>query len=100
MAFRCGHFLGTMDAGDTCASGCVMYCVNRRPTAVVTCFQRVMLLGLLAAFAPSTTPSAEADQRAGERVPPFSARLPLRTGRESRRSGDKRLAGPMAVRIG
>lgn len=60
-----GHFLGTMDAGDTLCER--MRDVLREPApnlAVVTCFQRVMLLGLLAAFAPPRPRAPEVGQRA------------------------------------
>jgi type VI secretion system protein ImpK len=46
-----GHFLGTMDAGDTLCDR--MRDVLREPApdhAVVTCFQRVMMLGFLGNF--------------------------------------------------
>ncbi|UMX65170.1 DotU family type IV/VI secretion system protein [Klebsiella pneumoniae] len=46
-----GYFLGTMDAGDTLCDQ--MRDVLRRPApdhAVVTCFQRVMMLGFLGSF--------------------------------------------------
>jgi type VI secretion system protein ImpK len=47
-----GHFLGTMDAGDTLCDR--MRDVLREPApdhAVVTCFQRVMMLGFSAVSA-------------------------------------------------
>ena len=51
-----GAFSGTMDAGDTLCERMRRSLRDPAPDlAVVTCFQRVMLLGLLAAFAPSTT---------------------------------------------
>jgi Uncharacterized protein conserved in bacteria, COG3455 len=54
-----GHFLGTMDAGDTLCDR--MRDVLREPApdrAVVTCFQRVMMLGFLGSFRSLTTRSA------------------------------------------
>ena len=46
--------------------------------AVVTCFQRVMLLGFIGSFRSLHDPERlKLVNALGERVPPFSARLPL-----------------------
>lgn len=69
-----GHFLGTMDAGDTlCAR---MRGVLREPdpdNAVVTCFQRVMMLGFLGSFRSLNDPDRQKLVNAlSEHVTPFS----------------------------
>ncbi|MCS2164175.1 type VI secretion system protein TssL, short form [Scandinavium manionii] len=69
-----GHFLGTMDAGDTLCSR--MRDVLREPTpdhAVVTCFQRVMMLGFLGSFRSLNDPERQKLVNAlSEHVTPFS----------------------------
>lgn len=55
-----GHFLGTMDAGDTLRDR--MRDVLREPApdhAVVTCFQRVMMLGFLGSFRSLNDPERQ-----------------------------------------
>jgi len=55
-----GHFLGTMDAGDTLCDR--MRDVLRDPApdaAVVTCFQRVMMLGFLGSFRALSDPERQ-----------------------------------------
>lgn len=69
-----GHFLGTMDAGDTLSDR--MRDVLREPTpdnAVVTCFQRVMMLGFLGSFRSLNDPERQKLVSAlSEHVTPFS----------------------------
>lgn len=69
-----GHFLGTMDAGDTLCDR--MRDVLREPApdpAVVTCFQRVMMLGFLGSFRSLNDPDRQKLVNAlGEQVIPFS----------------------------
>lgn len=69
-----GHFLGTMDAGDTLCDR--MRDVLREPapdTAVLTCFQRVMLLGFLGGYGSLNDPSRQSLVSAlSEHVAPFS----------------------------
>jgi type VI secretion system protein ImpK len=69
-----GHFLGTMDAGDTLCDR--MRDVLREPVpdnAVVTCFQRVMMLGFLGSFHSLNSPERQALVNAlSEHVMPFS----------------------------
>jgi len=69
-----GHFLGTMDAGDTlCAR---MHDVLRESVpdnAVVTCFQRVMMLGFIGSFRSLNDPERQKLVNAlSEHVTPFS----------------------------
>ncbi|CAK9886303.1 MAG: hypothetical protein XXXJIFNMEKO3_02731 [Candidatus Erwinia impunctatus] len=55
-----GHFLGTMDAGDTLCDN--MLAVLRCPSpdkAVLSCFQRVMLLGFLGSFRSLQDPARQ-----------------------------------------
>ena len=55
-----GHFLGTMDAGDTLCDR--MRDVLREPApdqAVMTCFQRVMMLGFLGSFRSLNDPERQ-----------------------------------------
>lgn len=55
-----GHFLGTVDAGDMLCDR--MRAVLREPapeSAVVTCFQRVMLLGFLGGYRSLNDPERE-----------------------------------------
>lgn len=69
-----GHFLGTMDAGDTLCDR--MYEVLREPTpnrAVLTCFQRVIMLGFLGHFRSLNDPERLALVKAlSEQVAPYS----------------------------
>ena len=69
-----GHFLGTMDAGDTLCDR--MRDVLREPVpdhAVVTCFQRIMMLGFLGSFRSLSDPERQKLVNAlSEHVTPFS----------------------------
>ncbi|CAM6950627.1 MULTISPECIES: type VI secretion system protein TssL, short form [Enterobacter] len=69
-----GHFLGTMDAGDTLCDR--MRDVLREPApdiAVLTCFQRVMMLGFMGNFRSLNDPERQKLVTAlSERVTPFS----------------------------
>lgn len=69
-----GYFLGTMDAGDTLCDR--MRDVLREPApdnAVVTCFQRVMLLGFLGKFRSLKDPERQKlVSTLSEHVAPFS----------------------------
>jgi type VI secretion system protein ImpK len=69
-----GHFLGTMDAGDTLCDR--MRDVLREPApdiAVLTCFQRVMMLGFLGSFRSLNDPERQKLVSAlSEHVAPFS----------------------------
>ncbi|AUJ80820.1 DotU family type IV/VI secretion system protein [Enterobacter cancerogenus] len=69
-----GHFLGTMDAGDTLCDR--MRDVLRVPApehAVMTCFQRVMMLGFLGSFRSLNDPERQRLINAlSEHVVPFS----------------------------
>ncbi|WP_297197709.1 type VI secretion system protein TssL, short form [uncultured Pluralibacter sp.] len=69
-----GHFLGTMDAGDTLCDR--MRDVLREPapdSAVLTCFQRVMMLGFLGSFSSLNDPDRQKLVSAlNEHVAPFS----------------------------
>lgn len=69
-----GHFLGTMDAGDTLCDR--MRDVLREPApdiAVVTCFQRVMMLGFLGNFRSLNDPDRQKLVSAlSKHVTPFS----------------------------
>lgn len=69
-----GHFLGTMDAGDTLCDR--MRDVLREPApdhAVVTCFQRVMMLGFLGSFRSlNDTERQKLVNALSEHVTPFS----------------------------
>ncbi len=73
-----GHFLGTMDAGDTLCDR--MRDVLREPApdhAVVTCFQRVMMLGFLGNFRSLNDPERQKLMNAlNEHVAPFSYSQP------------------------
>ena len=68
-----GHFLGTMDAGDTLCER--MREVLHDPTpdlAVVTCFQRVMQLGFVGSFRSLNDPERlKLVNALSEHVPPF-----------------------------
>lgn len=69
-----GHFLGTMDAGDTLCDR--MRDVLREPApdnAVLTCFHRVMMLGFLGSFRALNDPERQKLVSAlSEHVMPFS----------------------------
>lgn len=69
-----GHFLGTMDAGDTLCDR--MRDVLREPapdSAVLTCFQRVMMLGFLGDFRSLNDPKRQKlIQAFADHVLPFS----------------------------
>lgn len=69
-----GHFLGTMDAGDTLCDR--MRDVLREPSpdkTVLTCFQRVMMLGFLGSFRSMNDPGRQKLIAAlSEQVTPFS----------------------------
>jgi type VI secretion system protein ImpK len=69
-----GHFLGTMDAGDTLCDR--MRDVLREPVpdnAVLTCFQRVMMLGFLGSFRSLNDPERQKlAATLSEQVSPFS----------------------------
>lgn len=69
-----GYFLGTMDAGDTLCDR--MRDVLREPApdpAVVTCFQRVMMLGFLGSFRSLNDPERQKLLGAlSEHATPFS----------------------------
>jgi type VI secretion system protein ImpK len=69
-----GHFLGTMDAGDTLCTR--MGEVLRGPApeqAVLTCFQRVMMLGFLGSFRSLNDPDRQKLVSAlSEQVEPFT----------------------------
>jgi len=55
-----GHFLGTMDAGDTlCDRMCDVLREAAPDHAVVTCFQRVMMLGFLGSFRSLNDPERQ-----------------------------------------
>lgn len=73
-----GHFLGTMDAGDTLCDR--MRDVLREPApdhAVVTCFQRVMMLGFLGSFRSLKDPDRQKLVSAlSEHATPLSNPLP------------------------
>lgn len=69
-----GHFLGTMEAGDTLCDR--MRDVLREPaaeSAVLTCFQRVMMLGFLGSFRSLNDPQRQKLVKAlSEHVAPFT----------------------------
>lgn len=69
-----GHFLGTMDAGDTLCER--MRTVLRDPTpdvAVLTCFHRVMMLGFLGSYRSLNDPERMRLVAAlNAQVPPFT----------------------------
>ncbi|MTH48928.1 type VI secretion system protein TssL, short form [Intestinirhabdus alba] len=69
-----GHFLGTIEAGDSLCDR--MRDVLRDPApvpAVLICFHRVMMLGFLGSYRSLNDPEREKLVKAlGERVPPFS----------------------------
>lgn len=69
-----GHFLGTMDAGDTLCERMQRVLHESAPDrAVLTCFHRVMMLGFLGHF--RSTDDAERQKLVkalSDRVPPFS----------------------------
>ncbi|PIF21648.1 type VI secretion system protein TssL, short form [Candidatus Pantoea floridensis] len=69
-----GHFLHTMDAGETLCDR--MQQVLAQPEAdplVLTCFHRVMLLGFLGGYASADAPARQQLMTAlAKRVPPFT----------------------------
>lgn len=69
-----GHFLGTMDAGDTLCDRMREVLRESAPdNAVVTCFQRVMMLGFLGSFRSLNAPERQKLVNAlSEHVTPFS----------------------------
>jgi type VI secretion system protein ImpK len=69
-----GHFLGTMDAGDTLCGRMRDVLREAAPdNAVVTCFQRVMMLGFLGSFHSLNDPERQKLVSAlSEHVTPFS----------------------------
>ncbi|WP_336239433.1 type VI secretion system protein TssL, short form [Enterobacter chuandaensis] len=69
-----GHFLGTMDAGDTlCDRMCDVLRESAPDNAVLTCFQRVMMLGFLGSFRTLNDPERQKLVSAlSEHVTPFS----------------------------
>jgi len=69
-----GHFLGTMDAGDTLCERMRDVLREAAPdNAVVTCFQRVMMLGFLGSFRSLNDPERQKLVSAlSEDVAPFS----------------------------
>ncbi|SCC58241.1 type VI secretion system protein TssL, short form [Kosakonia oryziphila] len=97
-----GHFLGTMDAGDTLCDR--MRDVLREPApdrAVVTCFQRVMMLGFLGSFRSLNDPERQKLVNAlSEHVAPFSYSQthPVLTESRGGRGGGWQASWP--VRIG
>lgn len=98
-----GHFLGTMDAGDTLCER--MRDVLREPApnlAVVTCFQRVMLLGFIGSFRSLHDPERlKLVNALGERVPPFQCPATAPVLVESRAGlGISGWLAPWPVRIG
>lgn len=72
-----GHFLGTVDAGDLLCDR--MREVLREPApegVVITCFQRVMLLGFLGGYRSLNDPEREKlVQALNAQVPPFTGPL-------------------------
>ena len=68
-----GHFLGTMDAGDTLCDRMRHVLRDQAPDhAVVTCFQRVMMLGFLGSFRSLNDPARQKLVKAlSEHVTPF-----------------------------
>lgn len=97
-----GHFLGTMDAGDTLCDR--MRDVLREPApehAVVTCFQRVMMLGFLGSFRSLSDPERQKLINAlSEHVVPFSYPQTHPVLAESRAGGLGGWAASWPVRIG
>lgn len=69
-----GHFLGTMDAGDTLCDRMRDVLREAAPDgAVLTCFHRVMVLGFLGSFRSQNDPERQRLVSAlSERVVPFS----------------------------
>lgn len=98
-----GYFLGTMDAGDTLCER--MRDVLREPApdnAVLTCFQRVMMLGFLGDFRTLNDPERQKLVKAlSEHVPPFSYPQTHPVLAESRAGrGIGEWLSPWPVRIG
>ncbi|HEJ0329035.1 DotU family type IV/VI secretion system protein [Serratia marcescens] len=69
-----GHFLGTMDAGDTLCDRMRDVLRETAPDkAVLTCFQRVMMLGFLGSFPSLNSPERQKlVATLSEQVAPFS----------------------------
>lgn len=69
-----GHFHGTVDAGDALCDRMRAVLREAAPeAAVITCFQRVMLLGFLGGYSDLNDPERQQlVQALSERVPPFS----------------------------
>ncbi|VEC81270.1 DotU family type IV/VI secretion system protein [Raoultella ornithinolytica] len=69
-----GHFLGTMEAGDTLCDRMrdVLY-APASESAVLTCFQRVMMLGFLGSYRSLNDPERQKLVKAlSEHVAPFT----------------------------
>lgn len=85
-----GHFLGTMEAGDTLCQRMIEVLNDPTPEcAVLTCFHRVMLLGFLGSYRTLKDPEREKLITAlSAKIPPFrfSQEQPIlaRTGDRSR----------------
>lgn len=69
-----GHFLGTLDAGDRLCNRMREVLHEPAPDAVVlTCFQRVMMLGFLGGYRSLNDPEREAlEQALDAQVPPLN----------------------------
>lgn len=98
-----GHFLGTMDAGDTLCDRMRDVLRESAPDqVVVTCFQRVMMLGFLGSFRSLNDPERQRLINAlSEHAVPFSYPQPHPVLAESR--AGQRMGGWLAswpVRIG
>ncbi|HFZ8993315.1 TPA: type VI secretion system protein TssL, short form [Citrobacter freundii] len=98
-----GHFLGTMDAGDTLCDR--MRAVLREPAPdnrVLTCFQRVMMLGFLGSFRSLNDPERQKLVKVlSDHVSPFSYPQTHPVLAESRSGrGMGRWLSPWPVRIG
>lgn len=99
-----GHFLGTIEAGDTLCDR--MRAVLREPqpdTAVLTCFHRVMLLGFLGSYRALNDPQRE--QLVGAlsgQVPPFTVRYDhpvLKNAHSSSRIGIGLSSWPVRISV-
>ena len=97
-----GHFLGTMDAGDTLCDR--MRDVLREPApdrAVLTCFHRVMMLGFLGDFRALDDPDRlKLVQALEDQVAPFSYPQDHPVLADSRAGGRGRWLSSWPVRIG
>lgn len=98
-----GHFLGTMDAGDTLCDRMRDVLRESAPdAAVLTCFQRVMMLGFLGSYRSLNDPARESLVSAlNEHAAPFSYPLThpvLAESRAGRGMGGWLVSWP--VRIG